>query len=358
MTAALSWLAPALWGLGVSGWAWGHRRTLNRTRSVPSRITVGGTRGKSTVVRLLTEALRLHGQRVSSRVTGQRPEESLQGHRLAEPTPWGLSPRPGNAEPDELRRWIAEVVQRVEPEALVVENLAFTPESMRAVNEHIALPTLAVLTDCVPDHLDVWPDDSLAIAQIHVRAIPSGIPILTLNPIIRDVAQSEGYQVLSTSEIPGAASLPRWMRDHCALAWSALETLISPTRRVHQEALITLAASLLPRAVPLAGGALFVDLFDANDPVSAEEALASLSLPSVERRIALFAHRRDRPWRLRMFRPWLDRGFDETHLFTSWPDVAVERLLSSCGQGTMIAGLGNAAGPADGLRGNLASFPE
>ncbi|MBN1476419.1 hypothetical protein JXA47_06670 [Candidatus Sumerlaeota bacterium] len=347
------WLTPALWGLGVVAWALGHRRTLNRVRSVPTRITVGGTRGKSTVVRLITEALRLHGQRVSSRIAGGRPEESLQGHRLPAPTPWGPSPRPGSAEPDELRRWISEVVQRVEPEALVVENLAFTPESMRAVNEHIALPTLAVLTDCVPDHLDVWPNDPQAIAHIHVSAIPLGVPILTLNPLIRDVAQSEGRPAVSISEVPGAASLPRWMRNHCALAWSALATLISPGRRVHQEKLITFAASLLPRALPLAGRAHFVDLFDANDPVSAEAALGSLAPPTVERRIALFAHRHDRAWRWRMFQPWLNRAFEEVIRITAEPDEALTAHLRSLGQDALIVGLGNAAGPAEALRSRL-----
>jgi hypothetical protein len=310
------------------------------------------------VVKLLTHALRLHGQRVSARVTGQRPQESLQGKHLPDPTPWRPSPRPGIADPDELRRWLAEVVRRVEPDAVVIENPAFTPESMRAVNEHIALPTLALLTDCVADHLDVWPDDPLAIARLHVRSIPRGVPILTRDPIIRNVARAEGCDMFGGSEFTAAESLPQWMRDHCTLVWSALTALISPIDEAHWEALATLATSLLPRALRLDGGAHFVDLFDANDPVTAAAALSSLRFPTVSQRIGLYAHRRDRPWRWRVFRPWLERAFDEVVRVTSDSNETLITRLRSLGESSLIVGVGNAAGPAEALRSRLTTGEE
>jgi len=50
--------------------AWRHRRAL---RSIPVRIHVAGTRGKSTTTRLIAAALRASGRRVVAKTTGSEP---------------------------------------------------------------------------------------------------------------------------------------------------------------------------------------------------------------------------------------------------------------------------------------------
>src|SRR5436190_20852696 len=50
--------------------AWRHRRTL---RTIPVRIHVAGTRGKSTTTRLIAAALRAGGRCVVAKTTGAEP---------------------------------------------------------------------------------------------------------------------------------------------------------------------------------------------------------------------------------------------------------------------------------------------
>lgn len=76
-------LAGALatfYSLAIVGWWIGHVRLIRRrAERMPIRILVTGTRGKSSVVRLLHAALRHAGYRVSGKTTGTAASAALVG---------------------------------------------------------------------------------------------------------------------------------------------------------------------------------------------------------------------------------------------------------------------------------------
>ncbi len=352
----MPWTLPVLWTLAMGAWGAAHRAHRRRLARVPIRVIVGGTRGKTTLVRLLTEALRRSGHEVCARVTGRSPEETLAGARLREPIPWRASPRPGPSDPDEIRRWLRVVTRRVQPSALVVENSAITPESMWAVGHHLFPPTLAVITDATLDHLDLWPPDRDSVARIHVEAIPAHVPVVTSDAAVVAAARRRGQTVIETDAAVDHSDLPAWMSAHLSLIETALRALRINVSSHLRRSLAETARALLPHPVPLSESAQFIDLFDANDPTSAARVLGEMP-PSMRshRTVALFAHRRDRSWRWPMFRAWLTETFDAAVRFERWPDERVAAALQSADERTLFVGVGNAVGPAQGLLAALAA---
>lgn len=344
---ALSLALCAAAGAGLWGWTQAAHRRL--ARRVPLRVLVGGSRGKTTAARLITAALRARGQRVCARTTGRHPEETLDGAPLAAPIDWRPFPRLGEPSVDEISRWLAAVARRLAPDAAVMENPGVAPEAIWAVGRHLFPPTLVVITDAVPDHLDTWPLDPVDIARLHLRAVPRGVPVLTTDETVAASARALGHRV---SQVPhlDAPSLPPWMASLASLAVAVAQGLGTPVADL-TASVVAAAGRLLPQPLPLDSGGLFLDLFDANDPLSAQRALVSIAPGPVH--AALFAHRRDRAWRWAAFRPWIERAFPRVVRFDAWPDATVSSLLAAAPAGQWLIGLGNANGPAQAFLASL-----
>jgi poly-gamma-glutamate synthase PgsB/CapB len=133
-----------------------HRRNL---AAVPIRVHVNGTRGKSSVTRLIAAGLRAGGVRTVAKTTGSasryiRPDGS------EEPIS-----RPG---PANIREQIGIVARarREGAHALVVECMALRPDLQRLSESWLVRSTVGVITNVRPDHLDVMGPtvDDVAIA--------------------------------------------------------------------------------------------------------------------------------------------------------------------------------------------------
>lgn len=357
MTSLTTLLAPTLWGTGVALWAAAQRRHVHTLECVPARILVGGTRGKTTTVRLVTEALRLGGLTVCARTTGRRLEETLEGRAHPRRIEWRAAPRVARADVDEIRRWAHAAARRVTSDALVVENSGVRPEAMWAVGCHLFPPTVAVITGAASDHLDLWPHDEEQIARMHCRAVPRGVSIITADERIAHVAASMGFDVIAAVAPERTSEIPPWLKRLASLAVATAAHVDRSLSDANRHALIEYAQRLLPRPRALASGVSFLDLFDANDPQSAAAALESATLTAPHRRrVALYAHRLDRMWRLRQFQPWLESKFDVALCFDRWPDTAVTSALQEARENTLFVGLGNAVGPAEGLLRDLSEL--
>jgi len=131
-----------------------HQKRVN---SIPIRIHVNGTRGKSTTTRLITAGLREAGFKVLAKTTGTLPriifEDGME-------TPLK---RRGNPNIIEQLKIFKEAEKR-NADVLVVECMAVSPE-LQWVSEHKMLKsTIGVITNVREDHLeDVGPGlDSMA----------------------------------------------------------------------------------------------------------------------------------------------------------------------------------------------------
>lgn len=121
---------------------------LRRLSRVRHRIHVNGSRGKSSVTRLIAGALRAAGVRTMAKTTGSSPRLILPDgsevliRRLGPPT---------IKEQMRFWRWVA----RFEPEAAVIECMALQPGNQWVSEHRMIRATIGVCTNVRADHLDV-----------------------------------------------------------------------------------------------------------------------------------------------------------------------------------------------------------
>ena len=135
-----------------------HRRVLAR---LPVRIHVNGTRGKTSVVRLIAAGLRNGGVRVCSKTTGSFAAVTDPD---GEDYPLHRPDLPNIIEQMRVMRRMAEF----DPDVIVVECMALQPQYQQLTEEKMVVSTHGVITNARPDHLDVMgpePEDvALALA--------------------------------------------------------------------------------------------------------------------------------------------------------------------------------------------------
>ena len=153
MEALLVLFALLLITVGYLGFeAWSHLRRLHR---IPIRIHVNGTRGKSSVTRLIAAGLRGGGLRVAGKTTGTTARMILSdGRELPIFRPAGPNVR------EQIR--VVRVAAGVEADVLVIECMALQPELQWLSERWFVRATHGLITNARPDHLDVMgpePDD-------------------------------------------------------------------------------------------------------------------------------------------------------------------------------------------------------
>lgn len=158
--------------LGVSESAL-HRKRLAK---IPIRILVNGTRGKSTVTRLIAAGLR--GARQHGSSDGQsrtiRTIAKTTGTEARQILPDGSEEPVARKGPARISEQIAFVKNAAEAkaDAIVVECMAVTPENQRVFEQHLNRSTIGVLTNIRLDHTDVMGQDEFEIAQTLALSIP------------------------------------------------------------------------------------------------------------------------------------------------------------------------------------------
>ena len=139
-----------------------HQRWL---QAVPIRIHVNGTRGKSSVTRLIAAGLRAGGLKVLAKTTGTLPMLiDEEGQDIA-------IPRSGRANIIEQRMFVREAAKR-RVEAIVVECMALKPELQLVEARQMIRPTIGVITNVRPDHLDVMGPTLKDVADSLANTIP------------------------------------------------------------------------------------------------------------------------------------------------------------------------------------------
>lgn len=122
---------------------WYHRRSLN---SIPIRIMVNGTRGKTSVTRFIAAVLREAGIRTWAKTTGTQAAWIL---------PDGNEIEYRKKRPVNIREQIPFIrkAKADEAEAVVVECMALHPENQHMMAEELVRPTIEVITNARVDHV-------------------------------------------------------------------------------------------------------------------------------------------------------------------------------------------------------------
>ncbi len=317
-------------------------RSLRRARrAVPLRIVVMGTRGKSSVTRLIAAGLRAGGLRVVHKTTGSEavigsPDgEEFTVRRYSTPTP--LEQR------GVLRRAV-----RWRAEALVIEAMSIRPESLFAELRRIVVPTLVVITNVRADHVADLPDP----VDVFARAVPPGA--LVLYPVsaadgLSGALSARGVRSESLASLPDAD----WVGRLPYVEWPENVTLAMTAcgcAGIDADVALQGMAHVRPDVGALAAWRIHeqetewvaVNAFAANDPESTTAALhrslETWGRPG-QRRIGLLNLRRDRGDRTAQWVSLLKREhglFDRLVLAGDVPLVSAHALRRSYGDALRV----------------------
>ncbi len=276
-----------------------HRRNL---RALPIRVHVNGTRGKSSVTRLIAAGLREGGLVTCAKTTGTLPRFIL---------PDGGEEPLYRVGPPNVAEQIA-VVERARElgaQALVVECMALEPHLQWVSTAELVRPTHGVITNVRADHLDVMGPTTADVALALAGSVPIAGRLFARggehDAVLDEAARDRGSVRLAADAIAvDAAEMQAFAyvehAENVRLALAVCGDLGVPrdvalrgmqSARPDPGALTIEAARVGQRSFS------FVNGFAANDPESTELVweLALAHAGERRQRIALVNCRRDRP---------------------------------------------------------------
>lgn len=300
--------------------AWLHRLAL---RAIPIRIHVNGSRGKSSVARMIAAALCEGGIRTVGKVTGSKARLLLPDGteepvvRLGTPNLWE-------------QMVILNRARREKARAMVMECMAVRPD-LQCVSEHqIMHSTIGVITNIRPDHLDVMGPTVEDVAFALSSTVPKGGAIVLgdarYSALVGRVARARGCEMRTAH--PEEVS-PRAMEGFPYLEHEEnVATVLEVTRLLGIADEVALRG--MYRAVPDIGACLawrfrhrecqmeFHNIFAANDIESTVAVWRKLGLDwspdeSGERTVAILNLRPDRLDRSLQFAEAVERVLRADH---------------------------------------------
>jgi len=138
-----------------------ERFTLDHLiKSIPLRISVTGTRGKSSVVRLVASILRENGKTVLAKTTGSEAKYILPDGSECEVPRRGI---PSILEQKKLLRKAA----RLHVDCLVAEIMSIHPENHYVESQQLLKPNIVLLTNVRLDHTEAMGKTEDEIASIY-----------------------------------------------------------------------------------------------------------------------------------------------------------------------------------------------
>ncbi|HLR86473.1 MAG TPA: poly-gamma-glutamate synthase PgsB [Wenzhouxiangella sp.] len=171
-----------------------HRRILRR---LPVRVHVNGTRGKTSVVRLIAAGLRGGGKRVCSKTTGSFAAVTGpdgKDYPLYRPN------QPNIIEQMRVMRRLAGF----EPEIIVMECMALQPHFQSLTERQMVRSTHGVITNARADHLDVMGPGPADVALALAGTVPYGARLFTAEheylDTFRMAAKDRKTEVFATTE--------------------------------------------------------------------------------------------------------------------------------------------------------------
>lgn len=352
-----------------------HAKALAR---IPIRVHVNGTRGKSSVTRLIAAGLRAGGIRTMAKTTGSAARFIWEDGTESPVVRHG---------PPSVREQIRTVVKAAQRgvDALVVECMAVRPEYQHFTEHQVIKATHGVITNVREDHLDEMGPTVHHVGWALSHTIPKKAKLFTAErktlDALRAVAAARGTTleiVEPTEEDVEATERFSYLEhpENVALALAVCRSLGIPRE---------VALSGMWRATPDIGALraweivffekklVFVNALAANDPESTFLACerARRSLPPTDKTIVLFNNRGDRLSRAQQFGRYLAektsadayvligqltktvedeavrRGLDPdkiVNLGEAAPDQVFEKVLALTATTSLVVAVGNIVG--------------
>jgi poly-gamma-glutamate synthase PgsB/CapB len=149
----------------IAYWGVEAVRLRRARRAIPVRIHVNGSRGKSSVVRLLAAALRESGMRTAAKTTGSKARYI---HPDGREEPIVRLGTPNICE----QVGVLDRARREGAEAIVIECMAVRPDLQKIAERDILHSSIGVITNVRADHLDVMGPTVVDVALALSSTIP------------------------------------------------------------------------------------------------------------------------------------------------------------------------------------------
>ncbi|MDD3235610.1 MAG: poly-gamma-glutamate synthase PgsB [Candidatus Cloacimonetes bacterium] len=176
----------------ILNWIIEYRRHTRNVLAIPIRIHVNGTRGKSSVTRLIAAGLRAGGKKTLAKITGTLPRVVLPDGREA------AIVRLMGANIIE-QKYIFRHASDHKPDAIVIECMAVNPVFQWITERKFIRSTISVITNCRPDHLDLMGSTVQSVTMCLSNTIPdNGICFTAENEhfgILEKVAKSRNCAI-------------------------------------------------------------------------------------------------------------------------------------------------------------------
>lgn len=359
---------------------WESQRHVRTLRRIPIRIHVNGTRGKSSVTRLIAGGLRAGGIRTVAKTTGTMARFIFPDGQEEDVYRVG---RPNVIEQTHIMRRAADL----QAQALVIECMAVMPELQPVAELRLVQSTVGVMTNVRADHLDVMGPTVDDAARALAQTMPlRGVAFTSERErasIFAEIARQRGSTLTIVSDdtvqaddMTGFPHIEH--RDNVALALAVCGHL-GVERDVALRGMHAAPPDpgALQRYTVVSGGKTvrFVNAFAANDPDSTRIIWTRLGLdapiPGVER-IVLANCRADRLQRSGQIAELIARGLDAEHVVLTGEGTGIvglqavskygllpakltdlggrdaedvyEHLLGLVGEAAVIVGIGNIVG--------------
>ncbi|MEM8911143.1 MAG: poly-gamma-glutamate synthase PgsB [Planctomycetota bacterium] len=335
--------------------AWWYRRLIHR---IPIRIHVNGTRGKSSVTRLIAAGLRSGGVRTCAKTTGTLARMIFHDGREFPIF------RPDRANVIEQKRVFRAAVSD-QAEAIVIECMALQPLLQSVCELKLVHSTHGVITNARADHLDVMGPTRLDVASALSATTPIGGMLYTAEDRDDSLAimghacddrntclQVVGPDVTSSvtqDELSQFSYLEH--AENVALALKVCTDLGIP-RKVALEGMWSAPPD--PGAMRVHDQVIrgqrwhFINAFAANDPESTQRIWESARehFPSPFQRVVVMNCRVDRADRSETMATSCSRwsGVDRYVIIGSGTDVFLRQLLSEGVSADQVLCLGDATG--------------
>jgi gamma-polyglutamate synthase len=322
LTLFLLLTAVGLWEMFRHRW---HRRRI------PVRVHINGSRGKSSVTRLIAAGLRAGGYRVFAKTTG-----SAARIILPDESEYPIQRRGGPNIREQLGIFRQAVAAGAD--ALVLECMAVRPDLQWTTEHRIVKATHGVITNVRPDHLEAMGPRLSDVAISLSGTIPKRSKFFTAEYRFLDLMEGKSLdnrtrfhlaraEEVAAEDLEGFAYVE--LADNLSLALKVCASLDIP-RDVALESMRKVKpdpGALIPVRIQEDGRQVeFINLFAANDPESTAFLWKHLALGNRgDRTLALINIRADRMRRSKDLAPLFGRQLkayryvlvgEMTHVFT------------------------------------------
>lgn len=358
---------------------WLHHKRL---QTIPIRIHVNGTRGKSSVTRLIAAGLRAGGISTIAKTTGTLPRFILPDGKEFPVF------RPGKPSISEQMRML-RLASQYEIKAVVFECMALQPWLQWISESRMLQSTMGVITNCRPDHLEVMGPTEQDVSKALCGTIPLKGKLFTAEQkylaTLQQACQDRNTELIATpaSELDSINDLElknfTYLEhpENIALALNVCKKLgIDRSTALQGMQSATPDAGALQEFILNFFGKniVFFNGFAANDPYSTQKVwqMAINLHPELERKIIVLNCRMDRPERSLQFAQsipqWspahhivvmgngtyifakeaMNQGipFDKIHFADEFSvEETFELIISLCEGDALVVGMGNIADP-------------